>query len=127
MRRTFVILLLANRANSSIGQTTPAPAPPTVSVKPESSRDVRVTHLLKAAHHLEAAGLVEEARRTRDLAEKESRLHDELQKQLAARDALTKEIQRLRELTGKHEQVVVYVTVSELSLLRWLLPDRPTW
>jgi hypothetical protein len=75
-------------------------------------------HLLKAAHHLEVAGLVEEARLTRDLADKEHRLHDELQKQLAARDALTKDIQRLRELTGQHENVVVYVSVSELSLTK---------
>ncbi len=79
MRRVFVILLLANCANNSIGQTTPAPALP---------------------------------------ADKEHRLHDELQKQLAARDALTKEIQRLRELTGQHEHVVVYATVSELSLTK---------
>jgi Flp pilus assembly secretin CpaC len=52
------------------------------------------------------------------VADKEHRLHDELQKQLAARDALTKEIQRLRELTGQHEHVVVYVSVSELSLTK---------
>lgn len=118
MRRVLAVLLLANCATISVGQTTPAPAPPTVSVEPASSGSARVIHLRKAAHHLEAAGLVEEARRTRDVADKEQRLHDELQQQLAAQDALTKEIQRLRELTGQHEHVLVYVTVSELSLTK---------
>lgn len=118
MPRIFVFLLLANCANNSIGQSTPAPAPPTAAVEPESSGNARIIHLLKAAHHLEAAGLVEEARRTREVADKERRLHDELQKQLVARDALTKDIQRLRELTGQHEHVLVSVTVSELSLTK---------
>lgn len=91
MRLLFVILLLANCANSSMGQTTRLVELPTVSGKTEPSGDV---------------------------ADKQHRLHDELQKQLAARDTLNGEIERLRELTGQSEQIVVYVTVSELSLTK---------
>ncbi len=41
---------------------------------------------------------------------------EELQRLIASRDALTKEIQRLRKITGQHQQVVASVKVCELSL-----------
>ncbi len=50
------------------------------------------------------------------LAEKQQQSVEELQRLIASRDALTKEIQRLRKITGQHQQVIVSVKVCELSL-----------
>ncbi|MEZ6098276.1 MAG: hypothetical protein R3E01_04835 [Pirellulaceae bacterium] len=50
------------------------------------------------------------------LAEEQQQSVEELQRLIVSRDALTKEIQRLREITGQHQQVVTSVKVYELSL-----------
>lgn len=49
-------------------------------------------------------------------AEKQRQFEEELQRLIASRDALTKEIQRLRKITGQHQQIIVSVKVCELSL-----------
>ncbi|MEX1041085.1 MAG: hypothetical protein WDZ51_10660 [Pirellulaceae bacterium] len=49
-------------------------------------------------------------------AEKRRQSEEELQRLITSRDAMTKEIQRLRQITGRHQQVLVSVKVYELSL-----------
>lgn len=49
-------------------------------------------------------------------AEKQRRSEEELQRLIVSQNALTKEIQRLRKITGQHQQVIASVKVCELSL-----------
>jgi hypothetical protein len=71
--------------------------------------DEKVDRLLKAAAHLEAAGELEEARRIRALAGKETAAL------LARLKALEAEVRELRERTGALTQVRVQVRLLEVS------------
>ncbi|MBA2115646.1 hypothetical protein [Bremerella alba] len=55
---------------------------------------------------------------TAESEEKQRQSVEQLQQLVESPESLTKEIQRLRKLTGKHEQVVVSVKVCELSLTK---------
>ncbi|OHB80751.1 MAG: hypothetical protein A2V98_26675 [Planctomycetes bacterium RBG_16_64_12] len=75
---------------------------------PPSSAGDRLGHLLKAAEHLEAAGMMEEAVRLRGQIEEEKQA-------LAARiEALQAEVDRLRGLVGGAQQVLVQVQMVEV-------------
>jgi Flp pilus assembly secretin CpaC len=86
-----------------------APACPAAS----SSSGDKLDHLLKAAEHLEAAGLTEEAKKLRQQAEKEKHAL------LARIKCLEGELERLRRMTGSgrqvDQQVLVHMKVLEVE------------
>lgn len=56
-------------------------------------------------------------------AEEQRQYEQELQRLIASQEALTKEIQRLRKITGQHQQVLVSVKICELSLSKARMAD----
>ena len=87
----------------------PSPAPSSSTATPAVLRSAKIEHLLKAAEHLELAGLHKEALKTRGQADRE--------KAAAAGDirALQAEIERLRSITQHTSQVLLKLRVVELS------------
>src|SRR5262245_28203909 len=74
--------------------------------------DSKVEHLLKAAHHLELAGLDKQAR---DIRQQANRLLDVLLKEKTAQlKRLHAEVQALRSISGKAEQVMIHVKIVEV-------------
>ncbi len=86
----------------------PYPAPCADAAAGGSSGD-KLDHLLKAAAHLEAAGMKEQAQSLRKQANQEK------QALVAKLKALESEVERLRRLTGSVPQVLVHVKMMELS------------
>ena len=120
MRKVVLAFLVLACCRISSGQeplgvAVPAPRPSCVAVVAPNPFPVaswqlgeQMYHLLKAADHLEAAGMREEAGDIRRLAEKEKSTV------LARIDALQAEVERLRRLVGE-PQVLVHVKMVELS------------
>jgi hypothetical protein len=75
----------------------------------------KIEHLIRAAEHLEAAGLAERAAELRELAKAERLQRDRrlLQEKLKELDSLQREIAELRRRTGEAEQVVIHTQVLE--------------
>lgn len=77
----------------------------------------KVGHLLKAAGHLRAAGLEDEARRLCDRAVREKRQQDErlLARKLAELKRLQAEVQQLRQALAREPRVEIRLKVLEVA------------
>ena len=85
-----------------------------------SQESDRVEHLRKAADHLHAAGMVEEALQLRQRADEESaeaRARNErlLAEKLQQLQTLQAEIEQLRRVVGPQQHVMIRLTVYEIS------------
>ena len=109
MRGLMTISALFIMAAVACGEETATAKSQNPPGNPAVSRTAKIEHLLKAAEHLEAAGLNDEAQKIRRQAEQE--------KAAAAGDikALQEQIERLRELTTGVPQVLLHLHVLELS------------
>ena len=58
----------------------------------------------------------DDTRTNEPLTEEQRQAEEELKRLINSRDMLTKELQRLRQITGQHQQVITHVKVCELSL-----------
>jgi hypothetical protein len=83
-----------------------------------------VDHLLKAAEHLEAAGLVEESARLRDEARQRAVRDNVLSRKEAELECLQEEVDRLRELTGQVSVVVIEIMAVEVDRAKLGLKAR---
>ena len=122
--RVIIILVLVfvfipagtNRADES--SPIPAPIPqelPSPRVRLRERTDASVEHLLKAAEHLEAAGLTEEAAKARATARQRA-IHDgDLGRKEAELECLQEEVDRLRELTGQPTRIAIDFAVLDVS------------
>lgn len=95
----------------------PAPRPVDQAVRSDSSADrgdLSIEHLLKAAEHLEAAGLADEATKLRSIARQRA-IHDsDLSRKEAELECLQEEVDRLRALTGQAPGVVLEFVALEV-------------
>ncbi|MBI3866484.1 MAG: hypothetical protein HY290_31775 [Planctomycetia bacterium] len=97
----------------------PLPAPyaaarPIRSEATPEKPDLSVEHLLKAAEHLEAAGLADEASKLRSIARQRA-IHDsDLSRKEAELECLQEEVDRLRVLTGQAPGVVIEIVALEV-------------
>jgi Flp pilus assembly secretin CpaC len=109
MRSVLTILVLLTTLHFAIADETTTAKPQNPPSAPAVSRTAKIEHLLKAAEHLEAAGLKDEAQKIRRQADQE--------KAAAAGDieALQEQSERLRELTTDAPQVLLHLCVLELS------------
>lgn len=74
-----------------------------------------VDHLLKAADHLEAAGLGDEAERLRNDARERTIRDQVLNRKESELECLQEEVDRLRALTGQVSSVVIELVVLEVD------------
>ena len=86
--------------------------------------DQVVDHLLKAAEHLEAAGLVEESAKLRDDARQRAVRDNILSRKEAELECLQEEVDRLRELTGHVPVVVIEIMAVEVDRAKLGLKAR---
>lgn len=94
-----------------VPQALPQPVPKDA---PAQKPGLSVEHLLKAAEHLEAAGLTDEAIKLRSIARQRA-LHDsDLSRKEAELECLQEEVDRLRELTGQSPGVVIEIVALEV-------------
>src|SRR5947209_5260492 len=77
--------------------------------------DQAIDHLLKAAEHLEAAGLTEEAAKIRIDARQRAVRDDVLSRKEAELECLQEEVDRLRALTGYMPTVLVDIVAVEVD------------
>lgn len=80
--------------------------------------DRAVAHLLRAAEHLEAAGLTADASRLREEAGQRTLPEDNLSRKEAELECLQQEVDRLREQTGQIPGVIVDVMVVRVDRTR---------
>ena len=86
--------------------------------------DQDVEHLLKAAEHLEAAGLVEESARVRDDARQRALRDNVLSRKEAELECLQEEVDRLRQLTGQVPLVRIEIVAIEVDRAKLGLKAR---
>ena len=97
----------------------PLPLPSAVS-PPASAVSGKSAHLLKAAEHLEAAGLPEQAAHFRKEAERarlrEEQVRNELQRKLAELDQIRRSVYELRKEIGAPQQIALKLQILEVDL-----------
>jgi Flp pilus assembly secretin CpaC len=106
----------------AVSAAEPEPAPPAPAAAPRvplalpvDRPDQTVDHLLKAAEHLEAAGLADEAARIRNDARRRQ-VHETLLSQKEAElECLQEEVDRLRAETGQSATVLIRVVAVEVN------------
>lgn len=113
----FVLAASVSIADES--RPIPAPRPIDQPVRSDASAtekpDLSVEHLLKAAEHLEAAGLADEATKLRSIARQRA-IHDsDLSRKEAELECLQEEVDRLRALTGQVPGVVIEFIALEVQ------------
>jgi hypothetical protein len=86
--------------------------------------DQVVEHLLKAADHLEAAGLVAESAKLRDDARQRALRANVLSRKEAELECLQEEVDRLRVLTGQVPIVVIEIVAIEVDRAKLGLKAR---
>jgi hypothetical protein len=86
--------------------------------------DQVVDHLLKAAEHLEAAGLVDESAKLRDDARQRAVRENVLSRKESELECLQEEVDRLRELTGQVPVVVIEIVAIEVDRAKLGLKAR---
>lgn len=86
--------------------------------------DQVVEHLLKAAEHLEAAGLVEESARIREDARERALCDNVLSRKEAELECLQEEVDRLRVLTGQVPVVLIEIVAIEVDRSKLGLKTR---
>jgi hypothetical protein len=121
----FVLAILPTGAvGAHEPETLPTAEPAALLPTPErpDSTETAIGHLLKAAAHLDAAGLKDEAQRLRQQARHRAVDENVVTRKEGELECLLEEIEQLRQLTGQPRSVVVYVTAMELS--RAALGDR---
>src|SRR5580765_1177746 len=117
---TLASLSLILASISVAGEPRPIPAPRPVDQQPLSESasdkpDLSIEHLLKAAEHLEAAGLADEATKLRSIARHRA-IHDsDLSRKEAELECLQEEVDRLRALTGQAPGVVLEFVALEVQ------------
>ncbi|HEY3963161.1 MAG TPA: hypothetical protein VGM05_01305 [Planctomycetaceae bacterium] len=123
MRGTFMVsvclaLVAASIVRSEEPRLIPAPVPTAQPLGRDSATekpDLSVDHLLKAAEHLEAAGLADEATKLRSIARQRA-IHDsDLSRKEAELECLQEEVDRLRALTGQAPGVVIEFVALEVQ------------
>src|SRR5579872_4704906 len=92
-----------------------APAPRGAIDSSPGNPDQIVAHLLKAAEHLEAAGLADEAARLRDDARRRALGEDALSHKEAELECLQEEVDRLRDLMGLIPTVAIEIVVIDVE------------
>ncbi|NQT15187.1 MAG: hypothetical protein HQ582_20695, partial [Planctomycetes bacterium] len=113
MMRVILVCLVFGCCSVVYAEWPPPQQPPTLCARatsppaPAQTGD-RLDHLLRAAEHLEAAGMTDDARRLRQQA------GEEKEGLLVQIDALQTELDRLRQLIGG-PQVLVHVRMVEIS------------
>lgn len=129
MRRMLALglvfaILPAGGVGAHEPETLPTVEPAALSPTPEGpdSTETAIGHLLKAAAHLDAAGMKDEAQRLRQRARDRANEENVVTRKEGELECLLEEIEQLRQLTGQPRSVVVYVTAIELS--RAVLGDR---
>ena len=116
-------LLVANRGFAEEANLPPAPRPvPTPALTSGSggdaldkSPDKTVDHLLKAADHLDAAGLSEQAARLRNDARRRALRDDLLGRKESELECLQEEVDRLRALTGQAPGVCIEIVAIDVD------------
>ncbi len=109
----------------------PAPTPTAPAFLPRSAfepngdhPDRTLEHLLKAAEHLEAAGLIDEAVRIRrDLVHRQAR-ETLLGRKEAELECLQEEVDRLREQVGQSATILIRITALEVDRRKLGLKSR---
>jgi Flp pilus assembly secretin CpaC len=93
-----------------------AAQPIPASLAPAESRSMKIEHLTKAADHLDAAGLHDEAHKIRERVDQEkAAAAGDIKILQAANARMQSEIERLRSLTQQTPQVLLKLRVVELS------------
>lgn len=123
MHRIFFasICLMALAANPGFTEeTAPLALPPTAAPRSSislnaESHDQAVGHLLKAADHLEAAGLDEEASKLRHEARRRALHENVLSRKESELECLQEEVDRLRALMGQTAAVQIEIVAIEVD------------
>src|SRR5258708_742773 len=116
-------LLVANRGFAEEANLPGAPRPaPVRALTSESSGDTSdkspdktIDHLLKAADHLDAAGLSEQAARLRNDARRRALREDLLGRKESELECLQEEVDRLRALTGHVSTIMIRIVAVEVD------------
>ncbi len=116
-------LLVANRGFAEEANLPGAPRPaPVRALTSESSGDTSekspdktIDHLLKAADHLDAAGLAEQAAKLRNDARRRALREDVLGRKESELECLQEEVDRLRALTGHVSTILVRIVAVEVD------------
>jgi pilus assembly protein CpaC len=117
---TLASLFLFAASNSDADEPRPVPAPRPVDQQglrdsTSEKSDLSIEHLLKAAEHLEVAGLADEATKLRSIARQRA-IHDsDLSRKEAELECLQEEVDRLRALTGQAPGVVIEFVALEVQ------------
>jgi hypothetical protein len=117
---TSICLASSLFVSASAGEPGPRAVTPTVP-KPEAGDadtdkpERAVDHLLKAADHLEAAGLAEEAAKLRLDAKHRAVFENVLSRKESELECLQEEVDRLRALTGQMPTILVEIVALEVD------------
>ncbi|MGE5194519.1 MAG: hypothetical protein ACM3U2_18670 [Deltaproteobacteria bacterium] len=93
----------------------PSAALPATTEPNSDERERTVDHLLKAADHLEAAGLLEEAAKLRNDARQRTVYENVLSRKESELECLQEEVDRLRALTGQVQTVLIEIVALEVD------------
>ena len=120
-RQIFLVLSFAAALLTTTKSPAAEPLPlPSATAPPAAEASEKWVHLRKAAEHLEAAGLPEQAAHFRKEAERamlrERQLRKELDRKLAELERIRGEVHDLRKEIGAPQQIALRLQILELDL-----------